>query len=152
MWSATVLSQYYYAKSEESAEVTVYMQGSHSNVRLKIRIFSGIFSTRDTKKLESNSVPIQASNNKSDNNNCTIWAQDAMSTQETQIAALAIGSTDTYKIASLVHRNWRAGWADFSGPVWPKISTFSGPDYAFFIFQDLSGPVGTLYINANSLD
>ena len=75
-----------------------------------------------------------------------------MSTQETQIAALAIGSTDTYKIASLVHRNWRAGWADFSGPVWPKISTFSGPDYAFFIFQDLSGPVGTLYINANSLD
>ena len=81
-----------------------------------------------------------------------------MSTQETNC-----NCKYTYTIASLVHHNWRTGWIQFSGPLWPKFSTFSeifrtsvqiqdfsGPDFSFFIFQGFSGAVGTLYTDKNA--
>ena len=76
-------------------------QGSHSNVRIKkIRTLSGLFST--LKKSGPNIVPFRVSNNKVDNNNCNIWAQDADEhTRNTNCSTCSCKYT--YKIASLVH-------------------------------------------------
>jgi len=56
-----------------------------------------------------------------------------MSRQETQIAALAVVSILT-EIASLVHRNWRAGWIDFFRTS-VQIQDFSGPEIHSLFFR-----------------
>ena len=90
------------------------------------------FTVLDTPKNQD--LPFRASNNKFDNNNCNIWAQDADEyTINTNCSTC--NCKYTYKIASLVHRNWHAGWINFSGPLWPKVDTFSRPISKFRTFR-----------------
>jgi len=112
------------------------LQGSHSNVGIKNHDFFRTFQYSTYQKSWPILVPFRASNNKLDNNNCNIWAQDAEE-HTRNINCSTCNCKYTYKIASLVHHNWGAGWIDFSEPLWPKISTFSGPMSKFRTFQGL---------------